>query len=248
MPKLVRTVSYDRRKSMPVARRARFERPTRSIRSYPQSNLFRIERIVRTNLALRTDGWCNGTTFTTVGANLGFNFKLDGLNIGIGTNSTVATNSTAMPGLTELQSLFSEYRIDRVVVELRSTVNSQSVLGATATSNGIPSIISCLDLNDDVPSILTDMQQFSRAKMHTLSDSAGPAVIVLKPRPQLQLFGSSTGYGYMDTAPWLNTDSATIAHYGLKIGMDPGQYTGTATNIGVIQVTVKYSLSFKNTR
>lgn len=259
MSALVRTVSSSRRRSADSqlnpgsAYRRRVMR--RSIRG-------RVPRLIAPNVHVfermcsfvlpvySTTGWANYPNGTTgYGTTLALTFCLAGVNINIGSGTLVnSLTQVALPSAAEFTALFDVFQIKRINIKCYPMQTLTQAPGIQNTNLNV--LYSCLDYDDQIPSTLTALQQFSGVKM----DQPGNMGIKLynhsfTPKPLIQLYetSTSTGYGIPDKPVWIDCNDATTPHYGWKIGMDLTNQS-TLALLGAYNFVVKYTIACKGSR
>lgn len=173
--------------------------------------------------------------------------------------SQFATGAYAMGGafkfelahlsnVSEITNLYDNYRIKMVYVHVIPSFNSSDVAFAGTTgAMGIPMLHYTVD-NDDavVPTSRGKVMENSYAKSRRLD---APFTIAVKPRAQnvVATTAGSAAAGMLPVNQWLDCDSTTIPHYGLKFWLDefPTVTSDTASR-PFIKFTCTYILEAKN--
>lgn len=150
----------------------------------------------------------------------------------------------SLPNYTEFTNLFDQYRINGVRVKIIFTKN-ESTTNTSVTTNLIPIMGTCIDYdNASAPINVNEVLQYETARVHRMDK---PIVRFLRPKVDQALYsGAFTSYGNMRT--WIDSDSPTVQHYGLKWytdGTGGGSVLGT-TVIGYFTVYVTMYIACKN--
>lgn len=158
----------------------------------------------------------------------------------------------------EILQLFDNYRIERVQVRFDYTFNSApgapgaGGLTATQGSLAVPTITVCPDFDDAVAPIdRNTVLQNSFARTRRLDR---PFTITLKPRAQATITRAdganptTAAGGLLPAATWLDSNSPTVPHYGLKFWVDDFNVNG-ANALGAysaLRMQVTYFIAAKN--
>lgn len=190
----------------------------------------------------------NGFTYngvSTGGFNMEMAFTLGGTVFYFG---GVSTFTAAMPNYTEFTSLYDQYRIDGVDVELIFS-NDQSSVNSPATS--LPLLYYAIDYDDANTVGVPDIVQYDNHKMFQLGSPSLPDGIKrihIKPNVDMALYnGVSTGYARFPNAR-VDTGSPNVPHYGLKMAFDGFKSPGASTIVGYLNVVVRYHLTMFKTK
>jgi len=148
--------------------------------------------------------------------------------------------------VTSFTALFDQYRIDRVVVQIK-TRNPSANFNAASTANATPpSTYWVIDRDDSTqPTTLAQLRQYDNVQEAAVSDNVE---IDLQPSvtPALYASGAFSGYGVSRTGIWLDVANVSIPHYGVKFGIT--EISATATNTYYWDCVFYYYLSFRNVR
>lgn len=151
-----------------------------------------------------------------------------------------------MPGFTEFQALYDQYKIKAVKVSLFPKFSQSEGPDATMlNSNNLPQVMSILDYDSlATPWLISDLVQYQNLKV-----SRGNRVHTryLKPRNLIQMYNgiASTGYA-VSRSMWLDTSNSSIPHYGLYGIVDTSQ-VGTGVRV-VYDVKIDYYIAVKNVK
>jgi len=176
-------------------------------------------------------------------SNMQVNFSLQQINLLLGGTSWA---TLAMPSYTEFTSLYDQFRIDWIGCEFYfSASEAQSAAG----NNGqLPMLICAKDYDDSNIALAGDLAQYNNAAYWQLG-SIPKKVINLRPNVDIAVFNGLTS-GYARAKPmFIDTSSAGVPHYGLKLAT-AGIVTAptNATNLGSIYMRFKYHITMQNTR
>lgn len=149
-----------------------------------------------------------------------------------------------LPNYTEFTSLYDEYRIKYIKVEFLPKFDSvvmPDVTGVTNTAR-MGYLFSAVDYDDSSsPSSLETILQYQTMKRTKTSDVHSRYWSPCTAK-EYYVSGVSSGYG-REKAPWLDCESVSVPHYGLKIA---GQLPGPGTVYYDAHVT--YHLQFRGVR
>lgn len=141
----------------------------------------------------------------------------------------------------ELTSLFDNYRINSVRVDLKAFYNSSSV-----TSIGLPWVEFYTDHDDATPPSATVIREIMGTKSRYFSGDKIMTSIYCKPRPNTMVTdaaGTATPAAIM-TRQWLDCADPDVPHYGIK-GVLHNVYLGGTAGQNQFQFDVKVNASFK---
>jgi len=150
----------------------------------------------------------------------------------------------------EITNLYDNYRIKMVYVHVIPSFNSSEIAYGTASatgSMGIPMMHYTVD-NDDavVPTSRSKVTENSYAKSRRLDS---PFTIAVRPRAQnvVATTAGSAAAGMLPANQWLDCDSTTVPHYGLKFWLDEFPTVTSATGSRpFLKFTCTYILEAKN--
>jgi hypothetical protein len=136
-------------------------------------------------------------------------------------------------------AVFDQYRIDEVEITFRPGIT----VANTLTGN-LPQLYTVVDYDDTTT---TGFTAASFVQYSNCTQSVGETVVRrFKPHVANGLYATSAtfvGFGN-EVAPWIDTSSPLVVHYGCKFGCDGAP--GTAYQTYLISTRVK--ISFKNVR
>jgi len=146
-----------------------------------------------------------------------------------------AFNFSQFNDYTEYASVFDQYKLEMIEV----TIHPRS--GAPGTGFDAGLLTSVIDLNDvTAPVSLPVLQDY--ATQCTTRGWEGQIRTFRPAASQMYFYsGGLTGYGPA-AAPWLDTASSAVQHFGLKVGI-----TATTTALS-FDVTVRALLAFRANR
>lgn len=177
--------------------------------------------------------------------NMGFAFRLDGVNIYV---NGVSSATLAMPNYSEFTNLYDQYRIDYVECDFIFSNNSSSV---NSPATVLPVIHYAKDYDDTNATAQEQLQQYSTYgcwQLGNASNSNGMKRIFIKPNVDLQVYNGVTS-GYARSKPiFVDTQSASVPHYGLKIALDPINVPGSATLVGYLSIVFKFHMTMAHTK
>jgi len=149
-------------------------------------------------------------------------------------NSTVVDFTAALdfklsnyPGDADISAMFDQYRI----------LQAHVVFLPLANTNGTP-LFSVIDYDDVSASPLSELLQYSTL-MVTQPGNAQERVLV--PRAAIAVYSGSAFTNYAQSTPgtWIDTDSSTTPHFGLKYAIPTLPATGTVTFQIISKITIQ---------
>lgn len=154
-------------------------------------------------------------------------------------------------GYNELEDLFDEYRIRKVVSKFTFTITSLTLtnntgVGGATGYNAMPMIHWAEDTDDGTPPTSVNyLREFNTYKSVRLDK---PVTIVTKPRMvAMGLEVAGTGYFKPPVNTWINMANHGMNHYGFKYAIDPVILAQTSP-IGVIRVDHTFYIECRSTR
>jgi hypothetical protein len=148
--------------------------------------------------------------------------------------------------VTSFTALFDQYRIDRVIVQIRTRNNALALNSVTAVNAEPPSLLFVIDRDDSTaPTLLAQLREYDNCQIMGCDQSAE---IDLEPSvtPAVFASGSFSGYGSARTGMWLDCANTSIPHYGVKFGVSALNSSTTAA--WYWDLYFWYFLSFRNVR
>lgn len=138
------------------------------------------------------------------------------------TNGTTQFSLSNITGGGELQSLFDNYRIVRVLYRWVIVRDPQSDQITQAVRGFFPRLNWCHDFNDSTPISRTQMYQHAGMREFFFSETRqATRWYSLKPSVLAQMYESSTSTAYTPKwRQWLDTSDSTTPHYGIKYIVD----------------------------
>lgn len=150
---------------------------------------------------------------------------------------------SSLPNYTEFVNLYESYKISRIKVKFIFSANSNNVSTA-ATTVCLPNIYAVVDNNDSTAlTNITDYLQYRYCKIRRLDS---PTSLYLKPSFDVAAY-SGVFTSYAQKTGWVDTDSPSVLHYGIKFAIDPVTYSAGTNVIGRVQAIVTYYLQMKRT-
>lgn len=164
-----------------------------------------------------------------------------------------------LPNYAELQVLFDQFRINKIVAkycpQYNGTVaNFALAKGAADTTDGYGDIAelynskcyAVVDVDDDVlPSTANTLREYAVCKQWIANK---PKTIVFTPAIRSLVYKTATTESYQPKfKAWLSTADITVPHYGLKFVVEPNSIN---SNLNYALATWEYTvyLSCKNTK
>lgn len=168
-------------------------------------------------------------------------FNIGSVNWRIGGTSIY---TDVLPNVTELTSLFDQWRLRSVVVRVDVPLGLSNSLASASIS---PLVMYAPDYDDSGSAVKADLLQYPQMKVHSfLKDGYTPLMFEFHPKPLRDIAGSgvSTVYGPMSYAPWIRTSETTTPHYGIKMFFD---FMGTAANVSTpLEFTIFTDIELTN--
>lgn len=133
-----------------------------------------------------------------------------------GAAQTFSFRLSNVAGYSELVSLYDQYKISAVQLTFFPRMTQ---ITSTSSVNNIDNvrILTAIDYNDATPpTTATDVREYENCEVHSITDTF--SVYVDKPKILDTSSSSRTA--------WIATSSATTLHYGLKMWVEPPQYSG----------------------
>lgn len=143
----------------------------------------------------------------------------------------------------DLTSLFDRYKIVGVKLKIHYLHNSSFIPGAS----NLPTLYYAFD-GDDSGTPATSLAVLSKGycKSRVLNANR-PLNIYIKPRVTKEIYSSPVATGYSsEKACWLDCNSSTVPHYGLKFWLS--DWVGGEENNNAIRIQPTYYLAFKDTQ
>jgi len=139
-------------------------------------------------------------------------------------------------------SVFDQYRIDEIQAVIRPL--STSVGLQIPTSIKPPLIYTVVDYDDaTAPTTILELKQYSNCAISLYET----VVVHIKPHMALAAYSGSVFTSFANAqGQWIDAASASVPHYGIKIGIEGGD--SGQVNLQVVDISVRYKVSFKNIR
>lgn len=174
-------------------------------------------------------------TFTRVAA--ANDIPKSALDVGQG----VAFRLSDLPAYGEFQNIFDQYRINWVdyIFVLKSPVTAGTPL---------PILYYAEDHDSDTAPALADIVQAQNVQIITFGTNRTMVKLRVKPNALRQVYRSAltTGYERAPNGVWLDCYSAyDVPHYGVKYFIQ--NYNSTTADANIIDVVLRYNVSFKET-
>jgi hypothetical protein len=138
--------------------------------------------------------------------------------------------------ITSLAAVFDQYKINMIEVVLKPRGNAV----APNTSSG--QLYSVIDYDDN--NLLSNATTAVAYANCITTEYYQPNRRCFRPRIAMAAYGSGTFGSYANiVAPWIDMNSLTVVHYGVKFVADPG-----TTPFQTWDATIRYDISFRATR
>jgi hypothetical protein len=144
-------------------------------------------------------------------------------------------------GYTEFQSLFDEYKIEKVEITIQRVSQGFSLVTSGSTLAFFPpTMYTAIDYTDATGVDIDLLSQYQSCKMHYPSQSV--TKVVVTPKFQVETYSG----GYSTSSGFVNCTYPSIDHYGVKYAIEPTG--GVDEGIYQFKVDMKYFLTFRNTK
>lgn len=178
----------------------------------------------------------------TVGIANGANSNYNGINFKL----------NEIPNYTELTSLYDEYRIDKVTVELIPRASQLTTPAAAPaagnvnqTFSNIQPMLTVIDFDDSTPpGSRADLLQYSTLKVSRYGEKITRTFVPHVATPVYRT-GVSSGYGSKGKQ-WIDCANDDVPHYGLKWAFNQDSAAGADTVVYDIFVT--FNLTMRGVR
>lgn len=182
----------------------------------------------------------NSTTLASANPGFALTFQLGSVNIIVGTNSSIALNLTSG----DLTSLYDQYRIDKVCIDMYWSNNTSSNTNSVA----LPILQTAIDYDDIVaPTGANVLTQFSTFKIDGFGDGnkthfRHSFIPKVSEATTTSNVGGSAGT-VLASRQFINTETAGVAHTGFKGWFDYGNSINNSD--GVVSLYITYKLTMK---
>lgn len=215
----------------------RFQRPALNFDPVPVSNPWETYR----HTSLINSYSSTAGSFATGVSNCSFNQS--GATTPVENFVSIAFRLDDLKNYTEYTALFDQYCIRGVRVTIMPRA-SNAVVSGSASNLGPQTLYVAKDQSDIVlPPDLATLREYSTVKLFSTTTMNNRIWIVdVSPRAAIAAF-SGTFTGYSDTGElWCDTESPSIQHYGIKMGLPPGVSGGSTT---IYDIDFEYHLAFR---
>lgn len=176
-----------------------------------------------------------------------FNFSLASMQtlIGGGGGGSIALTNNA--SVTDYQSLFDSYRINKVQIQMVYNSNTQ----AQIIGQGLPNIMLVNDYDDSASAGIATLSQYDSFKVIQMgSGNKSSHFWTLVPKTQTSVLTTSGSSMSLMTRgnPWMDTAVPTVQYYGIKGYVDSQQNIVGPVAIGYVTFYVKVWCQMKNSR
>jgi len=147
---------------------------------------------------------------------------------------------------TSFTAVFDQYRIDRVVMQVKTQNNVLNFNTASLANSSPPQTFWVVDRDDSsVLTTLAQARQYDNVQEATAMDNVE---IDLQPSvtPAVYAAGAFSGYAIVRTGMWLDCNNVSIPHYGVKWAIT--ELAALATDTYYWNVFFYYYVSFRNVR
>lgn len=158
-----------------------------------------------------------------------------------------------LPNYHEFTDLFDKYKINYVDCQFIYDHNAGVVTtsaGTPANANmGIPTLYFVRDYDDKT--VLTSVDDYLEYEDCVVRRMDKPSTFRVYPRISTAAYsGAFTSYTNTK-APWIDCNSPTVQHFGMKFGIDAtmnNQAASAEVNIGKLTIIMNYNLSLADVR
>jgi ASC-1-like (ASCH) protein len=179
----------------------------------------------------------NGTS----GLDVQIIFQLAGIVVNV---NGVSAGVTTLQGYTEFGSLFDEFAIDSIDLQITPSCNM-----AQATSAGaqFPLIGTAIDYDDALDTTILQLQQYETFKM--IQPVANkPAYFHIKPRGQNVVLGIGTTYASLPNGAWMDCAYPATNLFGFKMALDAFPTGAASAYWGDLDIQCTYHMRFRDVR
>lgn len=160
-------------------------------------------------------------------------------------NTVIAFQLSDLPNVSSFAALFDQYRIDKVLLRVKSRNNAVFVANTASPNGAVPTAYAVRDIDDSSTlSVLGDYLSYDTCLTFNGEEDF---VIELTPSITKATYASLAFSGYTVERPcWLDIANTSIPHYGVKIGV--GGLTASTSSSWAWDITAEYIVSFMNSR
>lgn len=194
-------------------RRRRYGTMLKAIRRIPRPNTYSFKRSI----------FYENLFIVSTGTPLGYAFqqKLDQL-----------------PGYTDFTNLYDQYMIKKIVIKLIPKITQHNLATTTTGNSDLPQVHSVVDYDDaTTPTSVNQLVEYQSHKM-TRGNQVHTRVIV----PKVEL-NADSAVSAPKAYQWLDCDSASINHRGIKVWFNAPQSAGVSVYYDML---VKVYFSCRN--
>lgn len=167
-----------------------------------------------------------------------------------------STNTTvAMPGYTELSSLFDQWRIDRVDMQAIFSSTNHNLVSSASSTISMPVIRVVSDYDDTDVSSSTNLLEYPQVRTIQLGNMQAKGIrhTIFRPAIQMDAEGlSGTVSSVQKRSPWVDCGEPQITHAGIKVAY--ADFGSTAPDyspdvlVGVVKFQFKVYYTLRNPR
>lgn len=176
-----------------------------------------------------------------------FNFSLSSMQTLIAGGGGGALAAALNDSVTDYQSLFDSWRINKIRIQMVYNANSQS----QQMGQGLPNICLVNDYDDSNSTSMSSLTQYDSFKVIQMGSAGKSSQFwTMKPRTQstvLTVSGSSLSL-MNGGNPWLDTAVPTCQYFGVKGYVDSQQAAAGPIHVGYVTFYVKVWCQMRNTR
>lgn len=173
------------------------------------------ERVVDYDVPLNlSTGWAPGGTSNGLG--LGFAFTLDNLIVEFSNGSTT---NIAINGSSDFTSLFDQWKIERVDLQMYYSATNHAVQPSTINTYSMPIFRIVTDLDNSDVSSTEILEEYPQCRTFQTGVSKVLKHTVFYPgvNTTAQLDTAADVPSIIKRSPWIDCATAGIAHHGIKV-------------------------------
>jgi len=140
------------------------------------------------------------------------------------------------------QALFDQYRVDALEFTFRPTFTANSFTSGLGASFVPPNLYTVIDYDDNTtPTSLAQLREYENCTTSLYET----VVRRFKPHIAVAAFNGSFTGNMNAPAPWIDTASNNVIHYGVKYGAEP---SSLANDFQIWSVIARAQVSFRNVK
>lgn len=134
-------------------------------------------------------------------------------------NYSLSFNLQQLASYTEFTNLFDQYKIYKVVLDIRPYCATQNVTVNNTTNNVAYPYVHCVIDHDD-DTLLTAVSDYQQYSSYRRFPVGRPMKISIIPRVSTAVYQSALSTGYSAKRAWIDSENSLVPHYGFKFGIN----------------------------